>query len=143
MRKAQPGDMVRIHFTASKEDGTRIATTRNENPMDLTIGDKKLIECFEKSIVGMTEGERKTVKIEPVDAMGERKSELVNTFPRVAIPEPHEDLKIGSKVEFKDDHGNSHIATVTNLTNQEVKLDANHPLAGKTLLFDIELLEFV
>jgi len=143
MRKAQKGDSVRIHFTASQEDGAEIATTRDEKPMDLTIGDKKLIECFEKSIVGMTEGERKSVKIEPQNAMGERNPDLVKTFPRVAIPEQHEDLKLGSKVEFKDDHGNSYMGTVTQLTNQEIKLDANHPLAGKTLVFDIELMAFV
>jgi len=143
MRKAQLGDMVRIHFTASRDDGTQITTTRNEKPMDLIIGDKKLIACFEQSIVGMTEGERKMFRIEPKDAMGERKPELVNTFPRVAIPEQYEDLKLGSKIEFKDDNGNSYTGTVTQLTNQEVKLDANHPLAGKTLVFDIELMEFV
>jgi len=143
MRKAQPGDMVRIHFTASQDDGTQIATTRNEKPMDLTIGDKKLIECFEQTIVGMTEGERKTIEIEPKNAMGERNPELVRAFPRVAIPEQYEDLKIGGKIEFKDDDGNSYVGTVTQLTNQEVKIDANHPLAGKTLVFDIELMEFV
>jgi peptidylprolyl isomerase len=143
MRKAQIGDSVRIHFTASQEDGTQIATTRNENPMDLTIGDKKLIECFEQSIVGMTEGERKTSRIETKDAMGERNPELVKTFPRVAFPEQYEDLKIGGKIEFKDDNGNSYVGAITQLTNHEVRIDANHPLAGKTLVFDIELMAFV
>jgi len=143
MRKAQVGDIVRIHFTASQEDGTQIATTRDEKPMYLTIGDKKLVECFEQSIIGMVEGERKMVKIAPKDAMGERNPELVNTFPRVVFPEQHEDLKIGGKVEFKDDNGNARVGTVTQLTNQEVKIDANHPLSGKTLVFDIELIEFV
>jgi peptidylprolyl isomerase len=143
MRKAQIGDSVRIHFTTSQDDGNQIATTRHEKPMDLTVGDKKLIECFEKSIVGMTQGERKTVKIEPKDAMGERNPELEKTFSRVAIPEQHEDLKLGNKVEFKDDHGNYYIGTVRQLTNQEVKLDANHPLAGKTLVFDIKLISFI
>jgi peptidylprolyl isomerase len=143
MRKAQIGDSVRIHFTASKDDGTQIATTRNEKPLELTIGDKKLIECFEKSIVGMTEGERKTVKIEPEDAMGERNPKLVKTFPRVAVPEQYEDLKIGGKIEFKDGNGDSYVGIVTQLTNHEVRIDANHPLAGKTLVFDIELMRFV
>jgi peptidylprolyl isomerase len=143
MRKAQIGDSVRIHFTASQDDGTQIATTRNESPMELTIGDKKLIECFERSIVGMTENERKMVKIEPEDAMGERNPKIVKTFPRIAIPEQYEDLKIGTKIEFKYDKGDSHVGIVTHLTNHEVRIDANHPLAGKTLLLDIELMRFV
>lgn len=143
MKKAQIGDTVRIHFTASQGNGAKIATTRDEEPMDLTIGEKKLIKCFEQAIIGMAVGERKTVEIEPNKAMGGRKPELVNTFPRIAIPEKHEDLRIGSKVELKDDSGKACVGTVTQLTNQEVKVDANHPLAGKALIFDIELINFV
>lgn len=143
MRKAQNGDRVRVHFTASYDDGTQFATTRGEKPLELTIGDRKLIECFEQSVVGMAEGEKKTVSIEPEDAMGERKPELVAKLPREAVPEQHEDLKVGNKVEVEDDGGNPMQGTVTRLTDQEVIVDANHALAGKTLVFDIELIEFV
>ena len=111
--------------------------------MELTIGDRKLIDCFEQSVVGMAEGEKKTVSIEPNQAMGERKPELVSKFSRKEVPEQHEDLKVGSKVEIEDDNGNSVLGTVTQLTDQEVTVDTNHPLAGKTLVFDIELIEFV
>ena len=67
----------------------------------------------------------------------------MNVFSREAIPEQHEDLKIGSKVEIEDDSGNPMFGKVTQLTDQEVTVDANHPLAGKTLIYGIELLEFV
>jgi peptidylprolyl isomerase len=143
MRKAQKGDSIRVHFSACYDNGTQFATTLGEKPMELTIGDRKLIDCFEQSVVGMTQGEKKTVRIEPHQAMGERRPELVTIFSRAAIPEQYEDLKVGRKVEVEDDKGNSIIGTVTKLTDQEVTVDTNHPLAGKTLVFDIELIEFV
>lgn len=143
MRKAQNGDNVRVHFSAYHDDGTQFATTRGEKPMELTIGDRKLIDCFEQSVVGMVEGEKKTVRIEPDQAMGERKPELVATFSRAEIPEQHEELKVGAKVEVEDDNGNPVVGTVTQLTDQKVTVDRNHPLAGRKLVFDIELIDFV
>ena len=143
MRKAHNGDSIRVHFSASFDDGTQFASTLEEEPMELTIGDKKLIDCFEQSIVGMAEGEKKTVCISPEEAMGERNPELVTIFSRSAIPEQYEELKVGSKVEVEDDNGNPIVGTITQLTDQEVTVDTNHPLAGKTLVFDIELVEFV
>jgi peptidylprolyl isomerase len=143
MKKVQNGDTVRVHFSASFNDGTEFATTLGENPLELTIGDRKLLGCFEESVVGMEEGEKKTVSIEPSQAMGERRPELVVKFSREAVPEKHEDLKVGSKVEVEDKHRNPVVGTVTQLTDQEVTVDTNHPLAGKTLVFDIELIEVV
>jgi peptidylprolyl isomerase len=142
MRKAQNGDNVRVHFSAYHDDGTQFATTIGEKPVELTIGDRKLIDCFEQCVVGMVEGEKKTVRIEPNQDMGERRPELVAIVPREAVPEQHEDLKVGSKVEVEDDNGNPVVGTVTQLTDQEVTVDSNHPLAGKTLVFDIDLIEF-
>ena len=143
MRKAQNGDNVRVHFSAYHDDGIQFATTIGENPIELTIGDKKLIECFEQSIIGMAKGERKTVRIEPSQAMGERSPELVFVFPREEVPEQHEDLKIGSKVELYDGNRVPFTGMVTHLTDQEVTVDTNHPLAGKTLVFYIELIELI
>jgi len=143
MRKSQNGDRVRVHFSAYHDDGTQFATTFGEKPMELTIGDKKLIDCFEQSVVGMEEGEKRTVRIEPDQAMGEWRPELVANFPRELVPEKHEDLKVGSKVELEDDKGDYMTGIVTDLTDQEVTVDTNHPLAGKTLVFDIELIEIV
>jgi FKBP-type peptidyl-prolyl cis-trans isomerase 2 len=143
MRQAQIGDSVRVHFSVRYDDGTQFATTLGEKPMELTIGVRKLIDCFEQSVVGMAEGEQKRVNIIPDQAMGERKPELVAIFPREAVPEQHDDLKVGSKVEVEDNHGNPVVGTVTQLTDQEVTIDSNHPLAGKALVFDIHLIEFV
>ena len=143
MKKAKQGDTVRVHFTACLEDGTKFASTIGEKPMELTLGDRKLIECFERSVVGMAEGEHKTVRLEPAQAVGDRNPELVYKVPRGNVPELHEDLKIGSKVSAEDKNGSTISGTVKQLTDQEVVIDANHPLAGETLVFDIELVEFV
>lgn len=143
MKKAQTGDRVRVHFSAYHDDGTQFATTVGEKPMELTIGERKLIDCFEQSVVGMIEGEKKKVSLEPSQAMGEWKPELAAKIPRKVVSEQHESLKVGSKVEVKDDKGNPFVAMVMELTDQEVTIDANHPLAGKELVFDIELIEFV
>ena len=143
MRKAQNGDTVRVHFSAYHNDKTQFATTRGEKPIELTIGDGKLIECFEQSIVGMVEGEKKTVSFEPNQAIGERKPKLVAKFSRIEIPEQYEELKVGSKVEVENHDGNTILGTIRQLSDQEVTVDANHPLAGKTLRFDIQLIEFV
>jgi FKBP-type peptidyl-prolyl cis-trans isomerase 2 len=111
--------------------------------MELTIGDKKLLDSFEQSIVGMVIGEKKTVSIEPNQTVGERLPELVVKISRGAVSEQHEDLKVGSKVHAKDDVGNPVIGKVTQLTDDKITVDTNHPLAGKTLVFDIEFIEFV
>ena len=112
-------------------------------PWKLTIGEGKLIRCFETSLVGMTEGEQRTVHIPPEDAMGARRPELVSELPLHMIPEQDEDLKVGSSIQIKDEKGRDVKATVTHLSDQAVIIDANHPLAGETLVFDINLIEFV
>jgi FKBP-type peptidyl-prolyl cis-trans isomerase 2 len=119
MKTAQNGDTVRVHFSAYYDDGIQFATTLGEKPMELTIGDKKLLDSFEQSIVGMVVGEKKTVSIEPNQTVGERLPELVVKISRGAVSEQHEDLKVGSKVHAKDDVGNPVIGKVTQLTDDE------------------------
>jgi peptidylprolyl isomerase len=87
MRKAQNGDSVRVHFSVCYDDKIQFATTLKETSVELTIGDKKLIDCFEQSIVGMVAGEKKKVSIEPKKALGERLPELEAVLSHEAIPE--------------------------------------------------------
>ena len=142
MRKAKNGDTVRVHFTGCFEDGTKFATTTGEKPMELTMGDGKLIGCFEQNLIGMSAGEKKTVRLDPDQAAGERRPELVKMVPRHMVPEQHEDLKVGDRIKLKEDNGDLLEATVTQLSDQEITIDANKPLAGKTLIFDIEFINF-
>ncbi len=143
MRKARQGDTVRVHFTARLKNGHKVGSTTGEKPMELTIGDRKLIGCFEQSVVGMSEGEKRTVHIEPKQAMGEKRPELVYQVNRNLVPEQHEDLKIGNRVKVEGIDEGTVKGRVTKLSDQQVTIDANHPLAGETLIFDVELIGFV
>ncbi len=143
MRKAQKGDTVCVHLTGCLDDGTKFASTFGEDPLELTIGEGKLIECFETSLIGMLEGARKTVRIEPSQAMGEKQPELISNIPRHMISEQHGDLKIGAKIWVKDQNSKDVKVTVIQVSDQEVTVDANHPLAGEALTFEIELMGFV
>jgi peptidylprolyl isomerase len=143
MRTVQDGDRVRIHFTCNFDDGSEIASTGDEEPLELTIGEGKLIERFEKSVIGMAEGQKKTVHLQPQQAMGEKKPELISQVPLHLVPEQDEDLEVGSRIQVKDNNGNDIKAIVTHMSNQTVTLDANHPLAGEALTFNIELIELL
>jgi FKBP-type peptidyl-prolyl cis-trans isomerase 2 len=96
-----------------------------------------------KALSEWVKAKKKTVNIEPSQAMGERRPELVAKFSREEVLEQFENLNVGSRVEVEDNKGNPLAATITGLTDREITIDANHPLAGKTLVFDIELIEFV
>ena len=143
MRKVEEGDRVRIHFTGSFDDGSQFVTTQGETPVELTIGEGKLISGFEKSVIGMEPGQQKTVYLKPEEAAGARRPDLVSNLPRHMVPEQEADLKVGSSIQVKDDNGNDIRATVTQLSDQTVTIYANHALAGEALTFEIELVEFV
>jgi FKBP-type peptidyl-prolyl cis-trans isomerase 2 len=141
MRQAKSGDSVRVCFTGYLEDGAQFASTERDDPLELTLGEGKLIKCFEQSVIGMAAGERKTVRLQPSEALGERLPELVSQVPLHSFPEQDEDLHVGSTIMVKDDKGNDVKAKVTQLTDQEITIDANHPLSGEAITFDIELIE--
>ncbi|MGD9307890.1 MAG: FKBP-type peptidyl-prolyl cis-trans isomerase [Desulfosarcina sp.] len=143
MRTVQDGDTVRIHFTCNFDDGSEIASTIDEEPLELTIGEGKLVECFEKSVIGMTEGQKKTVHLQPQQAMGKKNPELISKVPLHLVSEKDEEIEVGSRILVKDNYGNDLNAIVTKISDQTVTVDANHPLAGEALTFNIELIEFL
>jgi FKBP-type peptidyl-prolyl cis-trans isomerase 2 len=143
MRKAQKGDTVLVEFTGHFDDGTKFATTMGEEPLELTIGDGKLIKCFEQSIIGMTENEEKTIRLEAENAMGERRSDLVLNVSRDRIVEDNESLKAGSRAHVMDKNGEPVKVEITKIEGDDVTIDANHPLAGEALTFDIKIVDFV
>jgi peptidylprolyl isomerase len=91
----------------------------------------------------MAEGEKRTVRLDPKHTVGDIRPELIFKLPRYTVPEQHEDLTIGSKVRVEIENGNTISGRVSDLSDQEVTVDSNHRLAGKTLIFDVELIEFV
>ncbi len=142
MRQAQKGDKIKVHFTGTLDDGTLFANSRDGEPVEFTIGEGKLIPGFEEEAVGMAEGEQKTVRLEAERAFGEKREDLVSKVPRSAIPD-HIELSVGLQLQMSSPSGSPVQVTVSEISDEEVTIDANPPLAGHPLNFDIELVEFV
>lgn len=142
MRQAQKGDTVRVHFKGTLDDGTVFADSKKGDPVQFTIGEGTLISGFEEETVGMQEGERKSVRLEAERAFGHKRDELVSQIPRNAIPE-HVDLAVGLRLQIQPSSGQPVQVVVTDVAEEEITIDANSPLAGHPLTFEIELVEFV
>jgi peptidylprolyl isomerase len=140
MRKAREGDTVLVHITGSLDDGTEFATSGGEAPMELTISEGMRISALQQSTIGMEVGEKKTVRLEPDQAFGEKDPELIWQISRSTIPD-NIDLTIGTQLQVSPKKGNPLTVTVTHIYNEQVTLDANPPFAGHALTFDIELVE--
>ena len=142
MSKAQNGDTVTVHYTGRLETGEVFAESEGNEPIELTIGDKQYIPGFERSVVGMEVGETKTVTVPPEEAFGSRHEELVVKVDRSEFPERLVPT-IGERFQIRQEGGEHLEVIVTDLDEETVTLDANHPLAGETLIFDIELVEIL
>ena len=140
MTQAKQGDTVKIHYTGILEDGTVFDSSEGRDPLSFTIGSGQVIPGFEEAVVGMAREEKKNVTI-PVDkAYGPRNEELIITVPREQVP-PDIEPETGQRLQMEGPQGQPVIVVVSEVTDEHVKLDANPPLAGKDLTFDIELVE--
>ncbi len=139
MMAAKSGDHVKVHYTGKLEDGSVFDSSANREPLEFTIGEQEVIPGFESAVVGMSPGQSKTQTI-PVDqAYGPRRDEMVITLDRKEVPREIQ-LQVGQRLRMHQE-GRDIIVTVTGITEQDVTLDANHPLAGRNLVFDIELVQ--
>lgn len=141
-KQAANGDTVRVHYTGTLADGTEFDTSVGRDPIELTLGGGMVIPGFENALTGMAEGETKTVTLEPVEAYGPHDARLVQEVERERIP-AEIDLQVGTGLQTSDGGGNTINLTVVALADDTVTVDANHPLAGKDLTFDLELVEVV
>jgi FKBP-type peptidyl-prolyl cis-trans isomerase 2 len=142
MTQAKQGDTVNIHYTGKLGDGTVFDTSLNRHPLQITIGKGQVIPGFERAVIGMNTGESKTATI-PVDqAYGSRRDDMIVTVERSTLPA---DLNpaVGQRLELTQMDDNTVLVTVTAVTDTTMTLDANHPLAGKDLTFDIQLVGIV
>jgi|Deesub1362A_J573_1020465.scaffolds.fasta_scaffold18801_2 FKBP-type peptidyl-prolyl cis-trans isomerase 2 len=142
MAKAKEGDTVRVHYSGFLEDGTVFDSSLERDPLEFTIGSGMLIPGFEEAVLGMDEGETKTVQISAEDAYGPRREELVITISKEQIP-PDIDPVTGQELQVRTPNGMVTNVLVTDVTDDTVTLDANHPLAGKDLIFEIKLVEII
>jgi FKBP-type peptidyl-prolyl cis-trans isomerase 2 len=140
MPQAQSGDLVRIHYTGRLDDGRTFDTSRGREPLEFTLGEGAVIPGFEEAVVGMTPGESKTVSLAPEDAYGPHRPEMVQEVERSLLP-ANMQLKPGLQLQAQSRDGEPLLLTVRDVADGTVTLDANHPLAGERLTFDIELVE--
>jgi peptidylprolyl isomerase len=142
MAQAKIGDTVKVHYTGKFGDGMVFDTSIDDEPLEFRIGKSQVIPGFEEAVVGMNPGETKTVNI-PVDkAYGPHRDDLVQVVDRKELPAGLKP-EIGQPLEGRQPDGEIVAATVIDVTESHVTLDANHPLAGKSLTFEIQLIEIV
>jgi peptidylprolyl isomerase len=142
MKKVRNGDKVRVHYTGRLDDGTIFDTSQGREPLTFVVGKGQLIKGFEDAVIGMEVGEKKTVKILSKDAYGPHREELVLTVPRKDFP-PHIEPREGLALRMREPDGDVIRLTIKEVTEDTVTLDANHPLAGQDLTFEIEMMEIV
>ena len=142
MAQAKEGDKVKVNYTGSLEDGTVFGSASAEDPLEFTIGEKKVLPSFENAIIGMNEGDIKTVSIYPEEAFGYRKEDLIFDVARTKLPSSV-DLKLGGVLRVRSDAGQDFEVVITNIDDEVVTLDGNHPLAGKVLNLEIQLIQIL
>lgn len=142
MRQARTGDKVKIHYTGMLEDGTVFDTSRNREALEVTIGSGTVIRGLEDALVGMSVGETKELEIAPDDGFGQRREELVIQVKKEGFP-ANIDPEEGMTLKLKGPEDAEVPAVITEVSEDSVIIDANHPLAGKDLTFFIELADIV
>jgi peptidylprolyl isomerase len=142
MSQAKDGDKVKVHYTARLENGNQVFSSRDRDPAEFIIGNEDVLPRIEKGITGMKVGETKTFTIAPEEAYGSRLDDLVIDIKRSDFPQDITPA-VGQKLKLKLQDGNQMDVTIIAMQEDNITLDANHPLAGETLLFDLELIEIV
>jgi len=140
MSHAKSGDTVKIHYTGTLDDGTQFDSSQGREPLEFEVGSGQVIPGFDKAVEGMTVGDSKSVRIEADEAYGPRHEQLVQQVERSVLPD---DLnpETGMALQSSSPDGQVTQFMVTDVTDETITVDANHPLAGQALSFDIELVD--
>jgi len=137
---AKDGNTVKVHYTGKLDDGTIFDTSAERHPLEFTIGAGQMIPGFEEAVRGMQVRQVKTVTIPPKEAYGPHLNEMVLVVEREELP-PEIHPVVGLQLQMKDENGSVRVVLVTDVSEATITVDANHPLAGKGLTFEIELVE--
>ena len=139
MAVAKEGSRVKVLFEGKLEDGTVFDKTERGNPIEFIIGEGRVLPKIENLVKGMKTGEKKSIKLKPEDAFGPRREDLVKDIPRHAITLDKEP-KVGATLLLKSPEGRTFSATIVKVEKETLRIDLNHPLAGKNVIINIELL---
>jgi peptidylprolyl isomerase len=140
MEKVENGHFVKVDYTGTLENGNIFDSSRNGQPIEVEVGAGRVIKGFENALVGMAKTEKKTVTLSPEEAYGPRNEDLEQSFTRAELP-PGFDPKVGQVLALQNPQGGQFPAKVKEADKEKVTVDLNHPLAGETLTFEIEVLE--
>ncbi len=138
MQQAKKGDTVNVHYHGKLADGSTFDSSEGRDPLQFIVGSAQVIKGFDDAMIDMAIGEKKTVNIPVEHAYGERSEDMMIEYPITEFPS---DMKpeVGMELQMGDNSGNIFPVVITQVSEESVVLDANHPLAGKDLIFDIEL----
>lgn len=142
MAQAKSGDTVRVHYTGTFDDGTVFDTSVEREPLQFTVGAGMVIAGFDNAVTGMEPGQKKTVNIPAEQAYGPRSEELVAEIGRDRLPADLE-IEIGQQLQVGLADGDQAVVMIVDVSETTVTLDANHPMAGMDLNFELELIEIV
>jgi peptidylprolyl isomerase len=138
MSQVKNGDTVKVHYTGTLADGTVFDSSLEREPLEFTLGEGQLIPGFEKTVLGMSAGESRTVTIPAEEAYGPYREEMVLEVPRTQLPADMQP-QVGMQLQVGEEQGEGMVVQITQVSDTNITLDANHPLAGKDLTFNIQL----
>jgi peptidylprolyl isomerase len=139
MQSATSGDTVRVHYTGKLDDGSVFDSSEGRDPLEFQLGGGQVIPGFEQAVEGMSPGDERSVTIAADEAYGPRRDELVLVVPRAELPAEMQP-EVGQQLQLSQE-GQSFIVTVADVNESEIILDANHPLAGEALTFELQLVD--
>jgi peptidylprolyl isomerase len=142
METAKKGDKVKVHYSGRLTDGTTFDSSEGRAPLEFEIGSGQVIPGFDTGVTGLQTGEKRTVTIPAEQAYGAVSEDHIIEYPKAQFP-PDLNIEVGMPLQMSNEYGQSFQVVVKEIKDDTVILDANHPLAGKDLVFDIELVEIV
>ena len=142
MSEAKKGDKVKVHYTGKLNDGSIFDSSVEREPLEFELGAGMMIAGFDAAVHGMKIGDKKTAQIPSDQAYGERNNDMIVSVPKAQLP-PDLNPAVGQQLSMQQPSGQAIPVVVTSIDEENIELDANHPLAGKDLTFEIELVEIV
>ncbi len=142
MEQVKDGDVVKVHYTGKLTNGEQFDSSTGREPLEFTVGAGQMIKGFDAAMPGMKVGEKKTINILPEDAYGVKDEQAIIEFPKENIPKEMKP-EVGMQLQLRNENGQPFPVTIAEIKDDVIVLDANHSLAGKELVFDIELVEIV
>lgn len=142
MQQVKSGDKVKVHYHGRLTSGETFDSSEGREPLEFEVGSGMVIKGFDDGVTGMKVGDKKTVNIAAENAYGEKNSDMLIEYPKAQFPEDIE-LEVGTQLAMSSASGQQFQVSIAEIKDDVVILDANHPLAGEELIFDLELVEIV